>query len=73
MQLEPSKCIFFAREIEILGYRVTQEGQTPISRGKGAMLSMPTPTNISAVKRFRGYCGHFGDFIPCMSIRTQAL
>ena len=34
---------------------------------------MPTPTNISAVKRFLGLCGHFRDFIPCMSTRTQAL
>ena len=31
---------------------------------------MPTPTNTSAIKRFRGY---FRDFIPCMSTRTQAL
>ena len=73
MQLKPSKCIFFAREIEILGHRVTQDGRTPISRGVEAILSMPTPTNISAVKRFLGLCGYFRDFIPCMSTRTQAL
>ena len=73
MQLKPSKCIFFAREIEILGHRVTQEGRTPISRGVEAILSMPIPTNISAVKRFLGLCGYFRDFIPCMSTRTQAL
>ena len=53
MQLKPSKCSFFAREIEILGHRITQEGQTPISKGVEAILSMPTPTNISAVKRLR--------------------
>jgi len=38
-----------------------------------ANLSMPTPTNISAVKHFLGLCGYFRDFIPCMSTRTQAL
>ena len=73
MQLKPSKCIFFAREIEILGHRVTQEGRTPISRGVEAILSMPIPTNSSAVKRFLGLCGYFRDFIPCMSTPTQAL
>ena len=73
MQLKPSKCIFFGREIEILGHRVTQEGRTPIGRGIEAILSMPIPTNISAVKRFLGLCGYFRDFIPCMSTRTQAL
>ena len=72
MQLKPSKCTFFAREIEILGHRITQEGRTPISKGVEAILSMPTPTNISAVKRFLGLCGYFRDFIPCMSTRTQA-
>ena len=30
---------------------------------------MPTPTNISVAKHFRGY---FRDFISCMSTRTQA-
>lgn len=34
---------------------------------------MPTPKNISAVKRFLGLCGYFRDFIPCMSTRTDAL
>ena len=73
MQLKPSKCIFFAREIEILRHCVTQKGRTPISRGMEAILSMPTPTKISAVKRFLGLRGYFRDFIPCMSTRTQAL
>ena len=34
---------------------------------------MPQPANNSAVKRFLRLCGHFRDFIPCMSTRTQAL
>ncbi|XP_068756924.1 uncharacterized protein [Montipora capricornis] len=73
MQLKPSKCTFFAREIEILGHRITQEGRTPISKGVEAILSMPTPTKISSVKRFLGLCGYLRDFIPCMSPRTHAL
>jgi len=73
VQLKPSKCTFLAKEIEILGHRITQEGRTPISKGVEAILSMPTPTNTSAVKRFLGLCGYFRDFIPCMSTRTQAL
>ena len=48
MQLKPSKCTFFAREIEILGHRITQEGRTPLSKGVQAILSMPIPTNTSA-------------------------
>ena len=68
MQRKPSKCSFFARKIEILRHRITQEG--PISKGVEAILSMPTPTNISAIKRFLGLCGYFRDFIPCMSTRT---
>ena len=73
MQLKPSKCTFFSREIEILGHWITQDGRTPISKGVKAILSMPTPINTSAVKRFLGLCGYFRDFIPCMSTRTQAL
>ena len=73
MQLKPTKCTFFSREIEILGHRITQDGRTPITKEVKAILSMPTPTNTSAVKRFLGFCGYFRDFIPCMSTRTQAL
>lgn len=73
MQLKPTKCKFFAKEIEILGHRITQGGRTPIMKGVEAILSMPKPTNTSAVKRFLGLCGYFRDFIPRMSIRTQAL
>jgi len=73
MQLKPSKCTFFARKIEILGHRITQEGPTPISKGVEAILPMPTPTNTSAVRRFLGLCGYFRDFIPCMSTRTETL
>ena len=73
MQLKSSKCKFFVREIETLGHRITKEGRTPISKGVEAILSMPTPTNISAVKRFLGLCGYFRDFIPYMSTRTQGL
>ena len=73
VQLKPSKCTFLAKEIEILGHRITQEGRTPISKGVEAILSMPTPTNTSAVKRFPGLCRYFRDFIPYMSTRAQAL
>ena len=56
-QLKPTDRIFFARNIELLGHRVTQEGRTPISKGVEAIVSMPTPNNTSAVKRFLGLCG----------------
>ena len=71
--LNPFKCTFFSREIEILGNRITQDCRTPISKEIKALLSMPTPTKTSAVKHFLGLCGYFRDFIPCMSTRTQAL
>ena len=64
MQLKPSKCTFQAREIEILGHRITQEVRTHINNGVEAILSMHTATNISAVKCFLGLCGYFRDFIP---------
>lgn len=58
---------------ELLGHRIAQEGRTPISKGVEAIVSMPTPKNTSAVKRFLGLFGYFRDFIPDMSYRTQAL
>ena len=73
MQFKPTRCNVFAKDIEILGHWITQEGRTPIMKGVHAILSMPTLTNTSAVKRFLGLCRYFLDFIPLMSIRTQAL
>jgi len=73
IQVKPSKCIFFAREIEILGHHITQEGRTPISKEVEAISSMPAPAKISAVKHFLRLCRYFRDFIPCMLTRTQTL
>ena len=73
LQLKPTDRIFFARHTELLGHRITQEGRTPIGKGVEAIVSMPTPKNTSAVKRFLGLCGYFRGFIPDMSYRTQAL
>ena len=66
MQRKPSKCSFFARKIEILGHRITQEG--PISKGVEAILSMPTPTNISAIKRFLGLLRQFQDLKQAITV-----
>ena len=37
MQLKYSKCRLYAREIEILGHGITQEGRTPINKGVEAI------------------------------------
>ena len=70
-QFKPSKCEFFSSDLEILGHRITPVGRFPISKGTNAIINMPRPHNVSAVKHFLGIVGYFQDYIRNMSMRTK--
>lgn len=73
IQFKPSKCVFFATEIELLGHYVNQAGRKPNSRGIEAITAMNSPANITQLKQFLGLCGYFRDYVPNMSNHTLAL
>ena len=67
IQFKPTKCCFFATELDVLGHRVTQEGHFPTEKGVEAIRNFPHPQNATAVKKFLGMCGFFHSYIPNFS------
>lgn len=53
MQLKPSKRTFYAREIEILRHRITQEGHTLIIKGVEAISSQTFSRTLWIFKRLQ--------------------
>ena len=49
-QFKPSKCTFFAKEIQVLGHTITEHGRKPNSKGIEAILSMEPPSNTTSLK-----------------------
>ena len=70
IQFKPSECTVFAKNIDILGHKITQEGRYPSDKGVKAILNLPHPRNRTEVKRFLGMCGFFKEYIRNMSART---
>ena len=73
VQFKPTKCTFFAKQIQVLGHTITEHGRRPNSKGIEAITSMEPPTSTTSLKRFLGLCNFFRDYIPNMPSRTQHL
>ncbi|XP_078374474.1 uncharacterized protein LOC144658021 [Oculina patagonica] len=73
IQFKPTKCTFFAKELQVLGHTITEHGRKPNSKGVEAISSMEPPSNTTSLKRFLGLCNFFRDYIPNMPSRTQHL
>ena len=67
IQFKPTKCCFFATELDVLGHHVTQEGRFPTEKGVEAIQNFPRPQNATAVKKLSGMCGFFRSYIPNFS------
>ena len=52
--LNPSKCIFGASEIDFLGYRVNNQGTTPLPEKTETIQNFAKPTTARALRRYLG-------------------
>lgn len=73
IQFKPTKCTFFAKELQVLGHTTTEHGRKPNSKGVEAITSMEPPSNTTSLKSFLGLCNFFRDYIPNMPSSTQHL
>ena len=64
MQLKPSKCHFFRRQLIYLGHQVSAEGIQPDPKKVQAIKEMPAPTNVNEVRSFLGMCGFYRNYVP---------
>ena len=63
IQFIPSKCTVFAKNIDILGHKKTQEGRYPSDKGVKAILNLHRPRYTTEVKMFLGMCGFSGNIL----------
>ena len=66
------KCDFARTQVEYLGHILSNTG---ISKGKkvDAVVSMPTPTNVSSLRSFLGSVQFYGKFIKNLAMVTEPL
>ena len=64
IQFKPSKCTVFAKNIDISGHKITQEGRYPSNKGVKAILkNLSHPRNVTEVKTCLGMCEFFREYI----------
>ena len=72
-KLQPSKCIFFQKNIEYLGFIVSQEGITTNPSKVEKVKHCPVPKTLKQVRGFTGLTSYYRKFIPGYSEKADPL
>lgn len=67
MTLNPRKCSFGYREVQILGHTVNSQGISPNPDKIKAVQNFPAPRRLRAVRSFLGLCNYYRSFVPNFS------
>ena len=62
-----SKCLFFANEIEYIGFLIEKNGIRVNPRKIDPIINMPQPTNVKQLQSFLGAVNYYSKFIPNMA------
>ena len=73
MTLNPDKCTFSRHQIKFLGHIVDQRGIQADPEKTSATLKMPTPKDISELRRLLGMVNQFGKLLPHIAEITKPL
>lgn len=73
LTLNLSKCVFFSRSVDYLGFQVSQEGIMPGAKKIEAVERFPVPTNQHTVRQFLGLASFFRRFVQGFSIIAKPL
>lgn len=68
-----TKCSFFKKEVEFLGYCISAAGILPSQDKIRAIRDWPQPTNVQEVRQFIGLCSHYRRFVPGFSSLASPL
>lgn len=72
-QLNTKKCIFAARQIQVLGHIISADGIRPDPSKLQAVSEFPSPKNLKDLRSFLGLCTYFRKFIPGFSHIAEPL
>lgn len=73
LELNLAKCIFLQREIEYLGYMVSENGISMCKRHIQAILDFPQPKNVREIRSFLGLTNYFRKFVKDYALKTRSL
>ena len=73
MTLTKTKCQFSQKQVLFLGQLIDGTGIKPDPAKVLAVQKMPTPKNISELRRFLGMVNHLIKFTPCLVDKTKPL
>ena len=73
LRLKASKCSFGRRQIKLLGYILSEEGQAADPEKTKAISSLPPPRTVKQVKSFLGMTGYYSHCIPNYAQTSQPL
>ena len=67
------KCAFFQKEIELLGFKISNSGVKPLVGKSESIKSLPNPKNISELRSFFGSINQHMKFVPNLSSLSSPL
>ena len=73
LKLAPEKSRLRLKEVSFIGHKVTSEGIVADPAKVKAILEMPTPTDVKALRRALGMTNYLAKFLPKLSERSSIL
>ena len=64
MKIQPAKSIFGAKELQYLGYKLSEKGVGPGTEKLKAIKEFPCPTSVKKIREFVGLASYFRFLIP---------
>lgn len=73
LTLNLSKCSFFRREIDFLGFEISGDGIWPGARKIVAVQHFSTPKNVHEIRQFKGLTSFFKRFVKNFAVIARPL
>ena len=73
IRLRIDKCLIGVKNLDFLGYHISEKGLSTCSEKIRAVNNFPRPKDTSAVRAFLGLINYYGKFIPKLSTVSEPL
>jgi len=73
LKIKLSKCCFFAKEVEYLGFKISGKGIEPSEDKIKPIIDYPQPVNVKTLQRYLGMVLYFKMYIKNFSIIAKPL
>ena len=73
LTLNTAKCQFQKKNVDFLGYHLSQDGITPLTKKTEAITQFKQPENITELRRFIGMAQQVGKFSPKLAQASSPL